>query len=722
MNRDYDRPQHSDTHPVEILLAGIRNVWANKFKFLTVCLLVAAGAYYGSGYLPKEYASSLTLTIEGEMGASQWDQASQKPATLDKSFLHTQFELMTSRDMAEDVAAKHENIGCYPSDPKFAANTQMSKVQEVMRAIEVEPVRNTTLFRISAICDNPQAAKRLVEIYAEEFIYFKQGFYRSETARASDWVDSQMNALRENLAKAEQELQEFKEKESIYSSQVDSAVGNIEVERLLSAYSTEKNRLAELKAIDQQIRNLGDDYEMDQISSIPRIREDALVAELMRQLSLVTASYNELRERYMDDYPDIQNERIRYNELMRQLRAQVNSVAHGISQELKVSQDTLANIEVDLARTKSRTIVDDRKRAALAQLENNVEMNRDLYLAFVGKAGELTHNKAFLDNKIKIVNRAYESNSPVSPDQTKWGLFGFGVAFLIFGVYWFFRGIFDGTLKAPTEVELNLSAALLGYLPAVKGNKNGELIYSGFIEDNNSAFSEGIRSIRTSLALLNLGAKNTVTLITSSTQNEGKSTLALNLAAAFGKMERTLLIDADVRRPVLWKSHGISETAPGLIDILSGSRDIKSCITPGLGDTYDFIPAGRFGAKLYNKNPGLRSPLELLSSDKFLMLLDRLKGHYDRIIVDSAPVCGVSDAKMIARGASQVVYVAAAFQTDRRLIKQGLRELQSANAKVAGIVLNKVDLRRIQHYGYSSYGNGYGNVVTQAPVPTAPAE
>jgi|GEM_PF-3308132 len=720
MNRDFDRHTNSDTHPVEILLAGTRNVWANKFKFLFICLLIAGGAYYGSGYLPKKYASSLTLSIEGELGGtSQWDDKTSATPSLDKSFLHTQYELMTSRDMAENLAARYENINCHQPDPNLPVNTQASRVQEIMRAVEITPVNNTTLFRIAALCDSPQAAKRLVEIYAEEFINFKQGFYRSETARASDWVDSQMTTLQVNLTRAEQALQEFKEQESIYSSQVDNAVGNIEVESLLSAYSTEQKRVAELKAIDQQIRNLGDDFQMDKLSSIARIRDDKFVGDLMLQLSQVTASYNELRERYMDDYPDVQNERIRYNELLRQLRVQVNSVASGVAQELKLARDTLANIETDLARTKAKTIVDDRKRAALAQLENNVEINRDLYLAFVGKAGELTHNKAFFDNKIKIVNRAYEASSPASPNQIKFGVFGFGAAFLLFGAYWFARGTFDGTLKVPTEVELNLSAALLGYLPAVKGNKNGELLYSGHNEDNNSAFSEGIRSIRTSLALLNLGEKNTVTLITSSTQSEGKSTLALNLASAFGKLERTLLIDADVRRPVLWKAHGISETAPGLIDILSGARDIRSCISTGLGSSYDFIPAGRFGAKLYNKNPGLQSPLELLSSDKFLMLLERLKGHYDRIIVDSAPVCGVSDAKMIARGASQVVYVVAAFQTDRRLVKQGLRELQSANAKVAGVVLNKVDLRRIQHYGYSTYGNGYGNVVTPEHVPPA---
>jgi Mrp family chromosome partitioning ATPase len=76
---------------------------------------------------------------------------------------------------------------------------------------------------------------------------------------------------------------------------------------------------------------------------------------------------------------------------------------------------------------------------------------------------------------------------------------------------------------------------------------------------------------------------------------------------------------------------------------------------------------------------------------------------------------------MIARGATQVVYVVAAFQTDRRLVKQGLRELQSANAKVAGVVLNKVDLRRIQHYGYSSYGNGYGDVAAPPRVVSTPA-
>lgn len=708
MNTDFP-----DTHPVELLIAGVRNLFANKFKLLFICLLAGAAAYYAAGWLPKKYESALTLSIEGELdGSSRWgDKAGGQPK-LDKSFLHTQYELLVSRDLAENVATKNDTIGCtqlLSESGQPLANTQAARAREVIQAVEVTPVRNTTLFRISALCDNPAAAKRLVELYAEEFMRFKQGFYQSETSRATDWVGSQINSLQGNLAEAERALQEFKEQESIYSSQVDSEVGNIEIQNLLTAHGNEQKKLAELRAIDRQMRGLDDDFQMDQLASIPRIREDGVVSELMIQLTRVTASYNELREKYMDDYPDVQNERIRYNELVRQLRQEVSQVASGIAQELRVSEETLANIEANLAEKKAKTIVQDRQRASLAQLENNVKIHRDLYLAFVEKAGELVHNEPFFDNKIKIVNKAYESVKPASPNQKKWALLGFGVALLLFGGYWFVRGTLDGTLKAPTDVELNISATLLGYLPAVKADKKSTAVYSGFLEDNHSTFSEGIRSIRTSLALLDLERKSKVTMITSSIQGEGKSTLALNLAGAFGKVEKTLLIDADIRRPALGKAHAISEMAPGLIDLLSGAKDFAACTVSGLGKAYDFIPAGRFGAKLYTKNPGLHSPLELLSSEAFLALLEQLKNHYDRIIVDTAPICGVSDAKIIARGASQVIYVVAAFQTDRRLVKQGLRELQNAKAKVAGVVLNKVDLGKIRRYGYTEYQGGYGN-------------
>jgi succinoglycan biosynthesis transport protein ExoP len=702
----------NDSHPRDLLISGIRNIFANKLKLLLLCMVATAAAYYLSGLLPKKYASTVTLSIEGELdGTSQWDNATARIAKFDKSFLYNQYELLTSRDLAENIAANHDRIDCEQPDTAPTQNSvgdsQTARVFEVMRNVLVEPVRNTTLFRITALCHTPEAAKRVAEMYAEEFIRFKLGDYNSEKDRVIDWVESQTVTLQKNLAGSERILQEFKEDASIFSSKSEDAIGNIEVESLVAAYSTEQEKLAQLKAVNKQIQDLGEHYDIDQVASIPRIRDDRIVSELLSKLSDVTTSYAELKERYMDKYPNVRDERTRYNELIRQLRVQVSSVAEGITQELKASQNALTNIEADLERAKTKTITEDRKRAKLDQLEQNVEINRALYLSFLQKAGDITHAKGFVDKKIKITNKAYQSNTPASPDQILWGAFGFATALTLFGGFWFVRGATGGKPKAPSN-QSKLNTTILGLLPNIKTNTS-ELAYDGFVEDGNSVFSEGIRSIRTSLMLMDPERKKVVTLVTSSASNEGRSTVALNLAAAFGKIERTLLIDADVRRPALSRQHGVPEMTFGLADILSGSREFEDCITAGLCEYYDFMSLGRLAIDLGDND--LKNPLMLLSSEKYIALMEKLKRYYDRIIVDVTSVHGINDAKMISKSAIQVVYVVAAPDTEQHIVKQNLRELQFANADVAGVVLNKVDPGELRYYGYTAYEAAYAKLI-----------
>jgi succinoglycan biosynthesis transport protein ExoP len=694
-------------HSLDPLIAGLRNVYAHKFALIFLCTAAAAAAYYGANFLPKKYASTLTLAIEGELeGSSRWDSAAPRVTAFDKSFLNTQYELLVSRDLAEDIAATHDSIDCDAPLPD-GEESRGSRVREIMRNVTVEPVRNTTLFRITALCHTPQAAKRVAEMYAQAFIQFKQGDFQAEKTRASAWVEEQMVTLRENLLMAEKKLQEFKEEAAIFSSGGDGSVSSMEMDSLLSAYSAEQEKLAQLRAVNQQIADLGEDYEFERLASIPRVRDDRIVVDLVGKLSVVAADYAELRDRYHDAYPGLQDARTRYNELMRQLRAQVTSVAEGVAREMKASQGNLASIKADLDRAKNNVITEGRKRAQLAQLEQNVEVNRDLYLAFLKKAGDISHAKSFVDNKIRIVNKAYEPSAPAGPSQMMWGGVGFGGAFFALSGIWFVLGAAGRGQKVPVRTETKLDTTLLGLLPHVQ-TAGGEVAYDGFIAGNNSSFSEGIRSIRTSLKLLRPSSKGVVTVITSTSDTEGRSTVALNLAAAFGKTEGTLLIDTDMRHPVLSRMHGAMETTPGLLDVLTGASELEDYIMSGLREYYDFLPVGRLAAKLSHTN--IQSPLELLASEQFMLLMERLLKYYQRIIIDSSPISSFRDAKVIARSRAEVVYVVAP-PTDRNMVKRSLEELQAANADVAGVVLNKVDPGELRHYGYSAYETEYAKLI-----------
>ena len=256
----------------------------------------------------------------------------------------------------------------------------------------------------------------------------------------------------------------------------------------------------------------------------------------------------------------------------------------------------------------------------------------------------------------------------------------------------------DNTLRRPEDVEERLHESLLGIVPLDK-KRLTDKAFEAFVSDSRGPFAESIRTIRTGFVLSNLDAPAKVTVVTSSTPNEGKSTLALNLGEALAQMEKVLLIDGDMRRPTVAKTCGLDRKAKGLSNLVSGTAEAKDCIHRWDIGKMDVLPAG-----LVPPNP-----LELLSSKRFAQVLEGLKKHYDRIIIDSAPTQAVSDALVLSSLADAVIYVVKADSTSVTLVKGCLKRLNDVNAPITGVVLNGMDMDKKGAYSdqYAHYYGGY---------------
>jgi succinoglycan biosynthesis transport protein ExoP len=202
--------------------------------------------------------------------------------------------------------------------------------------------------------------------------------------------------------------------------------------------------------------------------------------------------------------------------------------------------------------------------------------------------------------------------------------------------------------------------------------------------------------------LSGLDKPHKITVITSSVPGEGKSTLSINLAAAMGQMEKTLLIDADMRRPTLAKACELPPNTPGLSNFIAGTAELSACVHRYEAAGVDVLPAGVIPS----------NPLELISSPRFVKTLEALKARYDRIIIDSAPTQAVSDAFVLASYADALIYVIKADATPYTLAKHGIQRLQNSNAPVTGVVLNQFDVAKAPKYGgdydYGGYYDYYG--------------
>ncbi|MDP1931466.1 MAG: CpsD/CapB family tyrosine-protein kinase [Gammaproteobacteria bacterium] len=233
------------------------------------------------------------------------------------------------------------------------------------------------------------------------------------------------------------------------------------------------------------------------------------------------------------------------------------------------------------------------------------------------------------------------------------------------------------TLDFPQDVHQELGLICIGTLPIVSTTSSGH-----FLDD--LPFADALRSLRTALQLLRpfeppmeQFPRGRTVLVTSGQSGEGKTTLAVNLALATGRMERVLLIEADMRtaRPCL----GLAAGVPGLSHLIAGAAQLRDCIHRPDGYGIDVIPVGVLPP----------NPHELLASRRFRRVLDMLERRYDTIVVDAPAVTEVSDTLLLARHCSELLYVTAAGQTTIQQARNSLAQLLQRGLPVSGVVLNR---------------------------------
>ena len=212
-----------------------------------------------------------------------------------------------------------------------------------------------------------------------------------------------------------------------------------------------------------------------------------------------------------------------------------------------------------------------------------------------------------------------------------------------------------------------------------------------------SPIAEAYRSIRTNIEFSNIDKDLKVIMITSTQPNEGKSTVISNLAATFASLEnkRVLIIDGDLRNPSIHKMFGVSNLS-GIIDVLTGQKDVSKCIEPTKIEGLDILKVGKVPP----------NPSEMLQSNKMKNFIEVVKEYYDYVFIDAPPVGVVTDASIISQYADGVILLVGSNETDIEAAKISKERLENVGANILGVVLNKFE-NEGSAYGY--YGYYYGD-------------
>lgn len=240
----------------------------------------------------------------------------------------------------------------------------------------------------------------------------------------------------------------------------------------------------------------------------------------------------------------------------------------------------------------------------------------------------------------------------------------------------------DDRLRTAEEIEAIVGAPTLGRLPRMPRRARGPQQALQVLDEPRSPLAEAVRAMRTNIEFAGVDRPLQVIVVTSAIPAEGKTTVAANLAASFAQEgQRTLLIDADLRRPAIHDLLGLPNDQ-GLSQLIrSGVALSAASVMLGSGHEYlRVLPSG----------PPPPDPAELLGSRRFRALLDQVRGDFDRIIIDGPALAPVTDAALMAALADGTLIVIDSGRSRRDLVRRAREALTRVNAPVAGAVLNRL--------------------------------
>lgn len=212
-------------------------------------------------------------------------------------------------------------------------------------------------------------------------------------------------------------------------------------------------------------------------------------------------------------------------------------------------------------------------------------------------------------------------------------------------------------------------------------------------QDPKSPISEAYRTIRTNIEFSNLDEEIKTIVVTSSQQNEGKSTVIANLAVSFASMEdkKVLVVEGDLRNPTVHRMFNVSNTH-GITEILTNQKSFEECVHVTEIKGLHALTCGKIPP----------NPSEMLGSKKMKFFIESLKDHYDYIFIDAPPIGIITDAGIISTYADGTMLIVGSKEVDVEMVKIAKERLEKVNANILGVVLNKFE-DASGSYGYYNY-------------------
>lgn len=673
-------------------------LWRGKFWIALIGLIfLGVGGWFAFSVATPIYTASATVALDSREQNVMDIESVVTGLSGDQSTVNTEVEVIRSRTLLERLVLdlnlvedpefnvrlreppvistkivsdyiKEQISGPLPDEPTPSDRAILDAViDELSTVIAVTNIRNSYVFKISVVTENPTKSEaisnRLAELYINDQVQVKF----EKTEQATTWLSERVAELQASLEASEDSLKSFSSNTNLVSPEG-------------------------LIALNRQLKNLRERRNNLEVSL------NAQIKKLQQLETAAQTSAYEIFGQLADDYNfslTLQRETLSNEDRTRAMQTQAKRILVEVRLDIERNKKQLTAVESSISEVNQRIDTQSDELVKLQQLQRETEANRLIYEAFLSRLKETSIQQGIQQADSRILSRAVVPTEATAPRKSRillvsllFGLtLGSGIVLL--------REMSQNTFRNAEELEKKTQVSVLGQIPSIPARKRANVL-KYLREKPNSGAAEAIRNLRTSVMLANVDKDPQLIMSTSSIPGEGKTTQSIALAQNFaGLGEKVLLIEGDIRRRVFQQYFNI-KSDKGFLRVLSGEMSLEDVICKS-----ELIKADILMGESSSVNAA-----DLFASDKFAKMLEDARAKYDRVIIDTPPVLAVPDARVIGQKVDSIVYTVKWDSTSQRQVIDGLKSLNSVNLKVSGLVLGQINKRGMQRYGY---GDTYGS-------------
>lgn len=567
----------------------------------------------------------------------------------------------------------------------FTINTEENLLDYIESKLAVAPENlSANTIKITFEDYNPYKVQTIVETISELYTDYSRAQKNKANQLKIQFLDEQLKQTEIVLTDYESYIEDFTVENKTANPSEDVAKLIAEMIKMDSALYVLNYQLKELNKITKQLESDSLEIEMVNIQLLP-----ANMQPLFTEFLELIDEYSLAKMRYKTTSQVLQQKSLEINSLKNRILLSIDNRKAAI-EERKYNSIVRKN-EIQKAFEKLPA-----KTNELNQKLRFYSLYEELYLSLMQKKTEFEIAKAGTLAEVVILTPANLPKTPIGPSTTVIYIGSFAVGFILSFIFIGIRYLIYDEINSLKELEslTNIPiVAKISRLSSIVAKRSGVIVF----EKPRSQISEAFRTLRTSLDFIGIKNGKKVISISSTTSGEGKTFVAVNLAAILAMSnKKVVILDLDMRKPRAQYAFNIDQNELGVSSLLSGSIHWKDCVNVTKIENLHFIPSGIIPP----------NPAELLEGERFEQLLEELKVEYDLILLDTPPIGLVSDGILALKKSDHSLFVVRADYTKRSYIQDLHRNMQLNNVHNLSIIFNAV---RKENRGYGYYQDYYND-------------